>query len=107
MPGRTGDAVTITSARRSLSEDISSRTRRYLILMGIRTTCFVAAVAFASGWVRWACILGAVVLPYVAVVLANGGRENDVATPTPYAPQIRPILGPGPAGRAADLDRPR
>jgi hypothetical protein len=97
MPSRTGDAVSITSVRRGLSEDVGSRTRRYLMLMGIRTTCFVFAVAFTSGWLRWVCVVGAIVLPYVAVIGANAGRENDVVAPAPVPPPVRPALGPGSA----------
>jgi hypothetical protein len=104
MPSRTGDAVSITSARRSLSEDVSSRTRRYLLLMGIRTTCFVLAVAFTSGWLRWVCVAGAIVLPYVAVIVANAGRENDVVAPTPFEPPVRPALGPGSSTPRDGLD---
>ncbi|MCH9816934.1 MAG: DUF3099 domain-containing protein [Actinomycetia bacterium] len=73
----------VTSARTPLSQEQKARTRRYLIQMAIRTICFVAAVvAFSLGtslWVVWALIGGAVVLPYVAVVMANAGRENDPA----------------------------
>jgi DUF3099 family protein len=66
-----------------MSEDIGYRERRYLLTMGIRALCFVLGIVFAltlhGSW-RWlavAALLGAVVLPYVAVVFANGGREPD------------------------------
>jgi hypothetical protein len=49
--------------------------------MGVRTVCFVLAVV-ADGWLRWALIVAAVVLPYLSVVFANGGRERVVALPT-------------------------
>jgi len=53
------------------------------------------------GWPRWFLIAGAVALPYLAVVIANAGRENDepgtmgvpqnalpsVATVHPYPPE--------------------
>lgn len=79
----------VTSAQRALSDEQSSRTRRYLVSMGIRTFCVVAAI-FVPGWPRWVLIGGAVVLPYLAVVVANAGRENDEpgdlgVTPAPYA----------------------
>ena len=67
---------TITGAQRALSEEQSGRTQRYLISMGIRTVCFIAAI-FTPGWPRWVLIAGALVLPYFAVVIANAGREND------------------------------
>lgn len=65
----------VTSARRSLSEDQSERNRRYLISMSIRTICFVGSI-IADGWLRWALFIGALVLPWIAVVVANAGREQ-------------------------------
>jgi len=70
----------ITGARRGVRDDVDSRTRRYLISMGIRTVCFVLAVV-ADGWLRWALIDAARVLPYLSVVFANGGRERVVDLP--------------------------
>jgi hypothetical protein len=62
-----------------MSEDIGHRQRRYLISMGIRTACFLGAVLTAvAGAPPWAVLLlvvGALFLPYVSVVFANGGRE--------------------------------
>ena len=65
----------ITGARRGVRDDVNSRTRRYLISMGVRTVCFLLAVV-TTGWLRWAMIAAAVVLPYLSVVFANGGRER-------------------------------
>ena len=65
----------ITSAQPGLSDDLPVRQRRYLISMLIRTAFFVAAV-FVPNPFRWFCIIGALVLPYFAVVMANAGREN-------------------------------
>jgi hypothetical protein len=47
---------------------------RYLLSMGIRVVCIVLAV-MVSGPLRWVFIVGAIVLPYVAVLIANAGRE--------------------------------
>lgn len=65
----------ITSARESLSDDLSRRTHRYLVQMGLRVVCFIGAVV-VDNWTRWLLAAGAVVLPYVAVVLANAGRTR-------------------------------
>ncbi len=67
---------TITETNRALSSEQAGRTRRYLISMGIRTGCVLAAIV-VPGWPKWLFIAGAVVLPYLAVVIANAGREND------------------------------
>lgn len=66
---------TITDAQRGLTPEQEGRARRYLISMALRTICFVGAVV-TTGWVRWALVAGAVVLPYVAVVIANAGKER-------------------------------
>ena len=42
--GRRPPVHLVTQARRSLSDDIAYRQRRYLLMMGIRAVCFVIAV---------------------------------------------------------------
>ncbi len=85
----------ITGARRGVRDDVDSRTRRYLISMGVRTLCFVGAVLVGDGWLRWVLIVAAVVLPYVSVVFANGGRERVVDLPLTEHFEDRPaITGP-------------
>jgi type III secretory pathway component EscV len=74
--GDPAEVFTITDAQRPLSVEQAGRTRRYLVSMGIRTACVISAI-FVPGWPRWVLIAGAVVLPYLAVVVANAGREND------------------------------
>ena len=87
----------VANAPVPLDVDISRRTRRYLIQMGIRTVCFVLAIV-VPGVLRWVFLAAAVVLPYVAVLLANAGREGqDVASigvePSPLPPALdRPAL---------------
>lgn len=70
------DVYTITDARRGLSDEQVGRQRRYLVSMTIRTVCVLLAIV-VPGWFRLIFIAGAVVLPYLAVVVANAGREND------------------------------
>lgn len=82
---------TITSAQRALSDEQAGRTRKYLISMGIRTACVIGAI-FIPGWPRWVLIAGAVVLPYLAVVIANAGRERDPGTPAEVTPQAQAAL---------------
>jgi DUF3099 family protein len=63
-----------------MSEDIRYRQNRYLIMMGIRTLCFIAAILmFVNhlGWLAGIPAVGALFIPYFAVVFANGGREPD------------------------------
>jgi Protein of unknown function (DUF3099) len=72
----------VTEARRSLTEDVAYRQRRYLIMMGIRVACFVVAVLLFvnhAGWLTAIPAVGAIIMPYFAVILANGGREPNSA----------------------------
>jgi hypothetical protein len=70
----------VTQARRPLSEDIRYRQHRYLIMMGIRTLCLAICIALFVAHLRWLILIpavGAILIPYIAVVFANGGREPD------------------------------
>jgi hypothetical protein len=96
--GRRTSAHLVTEAQRSRSEDISYRERRYLIMMAIRVACFVIAVvvfAQGGGWLTAIPAVGAIAIPYFAVVFANGGREPSSTRgfrayepnmPAPYRP---------------------
>jgi len=101
FPRRRADVYTVTDAPVPLSQDIGYRQRRYLLSMGVRTVCFVTAViAAAAGapfWVALLLVVGATVLPYVSVVMANGGRE----------PQPRMEPTDDPAGSAPRLGTDR
>ena len=61
-------------------------------MMGIRTVCFVAAMLmFVNhlGWLTAIPAVGALVIPYFAVVLANGGREPTAnRTFRQYEPEL-------------------
>lgn len=46
--------------------------------MMVRTACFIAAVILPSPF-RWIAVAGALLLPYIAVVMANAGRSNITA----------------------------
>jgi hypothetical protein len=70
----------VTQARRPMSEDIRYRQNRYLLMMGIRLVCFITALLmFVNhlGWLAAIPAVGAIIIPYFAVVFANGGREPD------------------------------
>src|ERR687886_1883067 len=74
--------IRITTASAGAGADIDSRQRRYLLAMGVRTLCFLVVVALAithagPGWLPWIFVVAAVVLPYVAVVMANAARTRS------------------------------
>jgi hypothetical protein len=80
LSSRRASVHVVTQAHRSLSDDIAYRQRRYLLMMGFRAVCFVIAVVlFVNhfGWLAAIPAVAAIVIPYFAVVFANGGREPD------------------------------
>lgn len=76
---------TVTSAASSTTDDQGDRVRRYLTMMGIRVACF-GLLFVTSGWMRWVAIIGAVVLPYFAVVVANAVRPRQRGSLEPVTP---------------------
>jgi hypothetical protein len=94
--GRGKDPIyQITGARRGVREDVDNRARRYVISMGIRTVCFLLAVV-TDGWLRWVMIAAALVLPYLSVVFANGGRERAIDLPAADLASDRRAIEPKP-----------
>ena len=95
----------VTEAQRSKSADISYRERRYLIMMAIRVVCFVVAVvvfAKGGGWLTAIPAVGAIVIPYFAVVFANGGREpSSTKGFRAYEPNLPTVYRP-PGGDSAE-----
>ncbi|ACQ80574.1 conserved hypothetical protein [Beutenbergia cavernae DSM 12333] len=91
----------ITSAPRSQTDEQHGRLGRYMLSMGIRTACFLLAIV-TEGWLRWTFAAAAIVLPYIAVVFANAGRERgtggvDDAVDHPEltaGPEPRPLTPP-------------
>lgn len=90
------EVFSITSAPESHSSELGTREKRYAISMLIRTLCFVGAV-IVSGPLRWVLIAGAVFLPYTAVILANAGVRRKSAGPSPFGPEPRGEIEPGPS----------
>lgn len=74
----TVESVRITSASAPQSESRRQRERRYMLSMGLRVLCLVGAVFVTEPYLRGVLLVGAVFLPYVAVVVANEGtRRSD------------------------------
>ena len=92
---RPDETLRITSASRPRSEDIRGRERRYIQSMAVRTLCFLLAVAFRDYWFVWLLLAAAVLLPYVAVVIANAGTSPDPgASGFEYDPDLKALSGP-------------
>jgi hypothetical protein len=62
--------------------------------MAVRTLCFMGAVVVGDGWLRWVLVVGAFVLPYVAVVMANSAAPRiegaDLVQPGPGYKELGP-----------------
>jgi hypothetical protein len=99
--GHGSDVVRITTAPESPQAEMSHRQKRYMISMAIRTACFVGAVVVGPGWLRWVLVAAALVLPYVAVVMANSASPRIEGT-DPAAPGITHRELGGAPGDAAD-----
>ena len=98
----------VSGVRESRTEDVRRRQRRYGISMGIRTLCFVGCV-LTHGLLRIVLFVAALVLPYIAVVMANAGRgagdDAPVAVVLPSRTQLPPLRtehdAPPPDSRSA------
>lgn len=106
----------ITGARESLTDDINARQRRYVISMLIRTVAVIMTVVLwdVSRPVAVVTLVLGAVIPYVAVVVANGGRAKAAPLPTahlaPGGPRALPPAGPTArpgAGGGGGADGPR
>jgi Flp pilus assembly protein TadB len=80
------EPILVTTAPISPADERRGRERRYLITMGVRVVAFIVAIVFATGWIRVIAVALALVLPWVAVVVANAGPSRRAPeTPSLYA----------------------
>lgn len=83
MPGDpqrfSGDAAvhSITDAATAHSEDMHRRMMKYALAMGIRMVCLIL-IFVVDGWFKLVMVAGAVFLPWIAVIIANGGDQAEV-----------------------------
>lgn len=67
----------ITTAERSQEQQLRSREVRYVLMMGLRIACLILAGVLITlkvpllGWWVSLCVAGMVLLPWLAVILAN------------------------------------
>jgi hypothetical protein len=73
----------ITDARPSRAEELRHRERRYILMMCLRAVCIVGATILIREHVPLAwlwgsiLVLGSLILPWTAVILANGGAPKN------------------------------
>lgn len=104
---RKQQVFSITSAAESQSDDRMRREKRYAISMGVRTVCFLGGVVVVMQPMPWAVLgwlmfVGAVFLPYAAVIFANAGVRKKGAGPSPFGPEPGKQIE---APRTTPLDR--
>ncbi|MGF3055166.1 DUF3099 domain-containing protein [Microbacterium sp. YY-01] len=75
---RSKNAPSLTSLPQAPQEEAQHRVRQYVITMTIRVVCFVLMVVVTPySWYTVVFGLGAVFLPYFAVVIANAGADSS------------------------------
>ncbi|MGG8406454.1 DUF3099 domain-containing protein [Streptomyces sp. 12297] len=95
----------ITGARQGLAEDVRGRQRRYVISMAIRTLSVILTVVLwnVERHVAVVTLIAGALLPYVAVVIANAGRESAPSLPSHFIPTpVRPALETGNLRKSSD-----
>lgn len=79
---RSDTPILITGAPVSLDDQHDARRRKYLIMMGLRVVCVLAAVSVASFSLLLSLVfvVGGVVLPWCAVLIANDRPPKRAST---------------------------
>lgn len=94
--GANAEVFRITGARQGLQDDVRARQRRYIISMSVRTVSVVLAAVLwnVERHVAMVALVLGILLPYVAVVIANAGRENAPGLPSTFVRDAgRPMIG--------------
>lgn len=74
-----GEVLNITDAQESHTDEMHRRMVKYTVAMAIRLACLLLFF-FIPGWPRWLFVAGAVFLPWIAVIIANGGSDQIKAS---------------------------
>lgn len=100
-PGRGSPETvhSITSTPEAHSVDMGRRMKIYGVQMFLRVACFFGFVIIDNTWWRVLCVVGMVILPWSAVLLANAGADKTERTSNYLGPDLQPQLS-----AAADSD---
>ncbi|RUP84947.1 DUF3099 domain-containing protein [Kocuria sp. HSID17582] len=82
----------ITTAADPHTSDMSQRMKVYSIQMGLRVVCIIGMVLIDNLVARIVLLLGAALLPWFAVMLANKGADRSQRAGSAYAPPQRTEL---------------
>lgn len=101
-PGRFSsdpEVHSITDAAGAHSEDMRQRMIKYALAMGIRMVCLVL-IFVVDGWFKIIAVAGAVFLPWIAVVIANGNDKaeghSDLLLDSAPLPELESPPAPSP-----------
>ncbi|HEY8827274.1 MAG TPA: DUF3099 domain-containing protein [Jatrophihabitantaceae bacterium] len=86
-PSHADRPALITSAPESSDAEFDRRRKRYAIMMGLRALCVIAAAVSYHLSVALALlfVIGGIVLPWCAVIVANDGPAKKRAPRVPYS----------------------
>jgi hypothetical protein len=97
--------VLITEAQPSLDDQFRARRIKYSIMMATRAVCLVlAAVSYRIVWLMIILAIGALVLPWMAVLIANDGPPKKARKVNKYAGHPAPDRALPPAGDSRVID---
>ncbi|WP_375475511.1 DUF3099 domain-containing protein [uncultured Jatrophihabitans sp.] len=84
------EPVLITSAPESGDDEFDRRKRKYAIMMSLRAVCVIAAAATyrVSILLALAFVVGGMVLPWCAVIIANDRPAKRRPAQVPFHPEL-------------------
>ena len=77
VPSGDSEVHSITDAAAAHSEEMRQRMIKYAVAMGIRMVCLIL-IFVVDGWLKILPVIGAVFLPWFAVIIANGSDKAEV-----------------------------
>jgi Flp pilus assembly protein TadB len=85
------EPVLITTAAESSQREYDQRRKKYVVMMGLRALCVIGAATTykVSLWLALAFIVGGMVLPWCAVIIANDRPAKKKAERVGYRADLR------------------
>lgn len=100
------EPVLITTAPESNDDEYDRRRKKYAVMMTLRAICVIAAASTyrVSIWLALAFVVGGMVLPWCAVIIANDGPARKKQDGVTYRNDLgaERALPPGDDGRTVD-----
>lgn len=104
--GGRDEVYSITDASAPQSEGVDSRAKSYAFKMFLRIVCIIAAVWVGEGIWQWVFLAGAAIIPWLAVVVANGDARQQGAGFSAFLPEEQRLaIEAAQADRAAHIGR--